>query len=864
MSVRAHSDPRSPVSSRFFRIGGLPLVGTVILSAALLLGPALGAPALPGSGLLAQESERFQPEGGYVLPPEQVQAFFERDPNYATLDSPSPDGSHFLIPLRTELSTLERMGETTYRLGELELRPGTDRLWHLDTYGIYGFQVFSMEERAFRDFELPEETFASDFMWSPDGERIAFLAHLRGGTELWTAEVEGSEMGPVAPARILATLGTSAGGQGSRPSHMVQWTPEGSLLTLMVPETRGSEPQRPTVPEAPGIRRTLDESAQIRTFPYLLEDEHDERLFEHYATAQLMELSQEGTPRPIGPPAMYESISLSPDGRYVLATVVEGPFSFLTSWRTFPRRTLILDREDGVEVATLRQVGVRKGRESEEDGPLRNFVWRPDGAGLHLIQKDEEESEERILLLTAPFDTAQAQVVARTEDTVRSVHYDLEGEHALVELGRGSEVGLVHFDLTTPDSEPHTLLDFARQDDPTALRGQVVTRRTHGGLEYLLLSSDRNRAYLQGPGFRDDFRPRPFVDAIALADGATERVFEGGTDRFERPLVAMDDDFDQVIVSRESKTEFPDSWLWERSGGGGSFAENLTRNQDPFPELTAAQRIDFSFTRRDGLEVQARVSLPTDYEAGTRVPAVFWTYPREYTTAQGYERAAIRARNHNAFHHVTWLRWSDIWLSQGYAVVYPDIPIVGENYNDTYIANLSDAMYAAIQATDDLGVVDIQRIGHGGHSYGAFATVNILSHTPYFRAGIAGHGAYNRSLTPAGFQAERRTLWEAPHTYVAMSPFFYAHQMETPLLMYHGADDNNTGTWPMQSDRLIHALTTLGKDAVLYTYPFESHTPRAIENNLDMWARWIEWFDHYVKDAPGAGATVADEEGDGS
>jgi dipeptidyl aminopeptidase/acylaminoacyl peptidase len=196
---------------------------------------------------------------------------------------------------------------------------------------------------------------------------------------------------------------------------------------------------------------------------------------------------------------------------------------------------------------------------------------------------------------------------------------------------------------------------------------------------------------------------------------------------------------------------------------------------------------------------------------------------------------------------MSWLRWSDIWLTQGYALVYPDIPVIGENYNDTYIASLVDAMYAAIRGVDGLDVIDIDRIGHGGHSYGAFATANILANAPFFKAGIAGDGAYNRSLTPDGFQAERRSIWEAPSTYIEMSPFFKADQIDTPLLMYHGGDDNNTGTFPIQSRRMISALTILGKEAVLYEYPYESHTPRAIENKLDMWARFIGWFDEHVK-----------------
>jgi dipeptidyl aminopeptidase/acylaminoacyl peptidase len=378
-----------------------------------------------------------------------------------------------------------------------------------------------------------------------------------------------------------------------------------------------------------------------------------------------------------------------------------------------------------------------------------------------------------------------------------------------------------------------------------------VTLATANGLDYAAVSADGASAFLRGDGYQADFRPRPFVDRVSLQDGATTRIFQGATDSFDHPLLPLDPDFGTMIVTRESVRDFPDSYLWTSDGAGGGSFENLTENVDPFPEVTAARRLDFEFERRDGLMVQGRVSMPVGWSEGDgKVPAVFWTYPREYEEAQEYERAAIRSRNRNAFTHMSWLRWSDIWLTQGYALVYPDIPIVGENYNDTYIASLVDAMYAAIRAVDALGVVDIDRIGHGGHSYGAFATANILANAPFFKAGIAGDGAYNRSLTPAGFQAERRTLWEAPHTYIEMSPFFRADQIDTPLLMYHGGDDNNTGTFPIQSRRMIHALTNLGKTAVLYEYPYESHTPRAMANKLDMWARFLDWFDTYVKAAP--------------
>ncbi len=239
--------------------------------------------------------------------------------------------------------------------------------------------------------------------------------------------------------------------------------------------------------------------------------------------------------------------------------------------------------------------------------------------------------------------------------------------------------------------------------------------------------------------------------------------------------------------------------------------------------------------------------MPVGWTEGERVPAIFWTYPREYRSDEEYLRAAIRSRNRNAFTHLSYLRWSDIWLTQGYAIVYPDVPIIGEPYNDHYIQDLSDTLYAAIRKVDQMGWVDIDRIGHGGHSYGAFATGNLLANTPYFKAGIAGDGAYNRTLTPMGFQSERRFIWSAQDVYLEMSPFFQADHIDTPLLMYHGGDDNNTGTFPIQSRRMIQALQGLGKTAVLYEYPHESHGPSAIESYLDLWKRWLDWFDQYVK-----------------
>jgi dipeptidyl aminopeptidase/acylaminoacyl peptidase len=820
-----------------------------LVQATILLGYAAVVPlaAQQPPGTSAEAIARAELEVRYTQPPAPIAQYFAGDPSFATLDAPSPDGRYFVVPRATELSTLELMSRPTLRLAELEIRPETDRLWHLDTYGIVALRIFDVAARAFRDVQLPRDAFVSDIVWSPNGERVAFLAHVPGGTEVWTADAASGRASRLSDARILATLATSAQ-TDVRPSRMLQWTPEGSILTLMVPADRGREPARSPVPAGPVMRQTRPDATPTRTFPNLLRDAHDAALFRHYTRAQLVELVPGRAPRALGEPRMYESIAVSPDGRHVLATHIDEPFSLITSHQGFPRRTVVLDRA-GTLLANIEDRALREGsgRRGDDDGGRRGLAWRPDGAGLSFLER-AEEGGDRVMLLPPPF--GEPQVVATSEDPIRSVGYSRDGRNAFGTVTRDGQTALVRWAIDASPPAPEILVDFHATDDPTTLPGEYWTQRLANGTEYVLVSSTGDAVYLHGAGLKGDFRPQPFVDRVALADGSKTRLFEGSRDLWERPIAALDADMRSLIVRREASDVFPDSWLRAADG----VWTNLTNNVDPFPELTAARRADFSFTRSDGIEVQARISLPLGYRDGDKVPAIFWTYPREYTTSDAFTRATIQSRNHNAFTPLTWLRWSDLWLTQGYALVYPDIPIIGENYNDSYIAHLRDAMYGALRAVDRLGFVDMDRIGHGGHSYGAFATANLLAHTPFFKAGIAGAGAYNRSLTPTGFQAEPRDIWNARQTYLDMSPFFNVHQINAPLLMYHGADDNNTGTWPLQSERLMHALTSLGKNAALFVYPYESHTPRAIENNLDMWARWIAWFDRYVKGAPDVAA----------
>lgn len=836
------------------------------------------------------------PGDGYVLPPASVQDLFARDKHIATLNRLSPDGDHFVIPHFQELSDLKQMARRTLRLAMLELIPEVNREWRLATYGNTGLDIYSLRERRTYPVTIPRDAYVSDMRWSPDGARLAFVAHLPTASQVWVADVKTGTARAVSDAPVMATLlGRPGGGGGEAPdaqgSRLLQWLPDGSLLTALVPSARGPEPLESAVPTGPMIRRTREKPTPTSTLPFLLRSDHDAQLFRYYTTAQLAIVAPGRAPRLVGAPAMYLDFSLSPDGRHILRETIDEPFSDIVGFTSFGRRLEVIDMEGRV-VSEIRkrplQEGQQRGPGGDDDLP-RDVTWRPDGKGLSVLWRepaarssaapagdsaprdgqpsaagDAPARGDRLLLLEAPFDVATTQTLATTEHRFASVVYARDGRFAFATVARrstgnsspgsGGRQDLVAYDLAATPVASFVLKGNVNTADPLTLPGEVLTTMDANGIASAIVSSDDSAVFLKGAGYTKTFTPQPFVDRVAIRSGETTRIFEGTTTTFDQPLVALDRDVTRLIVSREGRSTVPDSYLWTHGAGDRAATfENLTRNTDPYPDITGAQRVDFEYTRRDGTTARGRISLLVGYTPGTRVPAVFWTYPREYEDQAAYTRDAIRTRNTNAYTPLSFLRWSDIWLTQGYALVAPDIPILGRDgrFNDNYRPNLEDSIYAAIRKVDELGYVDVNRIGHGGHSYGAFTTANLLAHTPFFKAGIAGDGAYNRTLTPMTFQGERRNIWDAPHTYLEISPFFYVDQISAPLLMYHGAQDNNSGTFLIQSERMLQALTGLGKTAVLYVYPFESHAPRAKENFLDLWARWLDWFDRYVKGPDG-------------
>jgi dipeptidyl aminopeptidase/acylaminoacyl peptidase len=389
-------------------------------------------------------------------------------------------------------------------------------------------------------------------------------------------------------------------------------------------------------------------------------------------------------------------------------------------------------------------------------------------------------------------------------------------------------------------------------------QGTVLLRTAAGGRRYVLLAKDGKSIALSGTrayGAKWATQaPRPWVDKLDIESKTRTRVMDSPATMYEEFVAPLDDDVSQFIVTRESNTTITDAWL---RTAGSTDAKKLTANLDVAPEVTGAQFKRLEVTRpRDGTKFWVEVTLPRDWKPGTKLPGVIWFYPREFSSAQDYERSRY-VTNINKFPEVPSARpatATKLWVSQGYAFIEPDIPIFGDagKMNDNYTRDLKENLDAVLDAVVEAGFVDRDKMGLGGHSYGAFSTVNALSLMPNFKAGIAGDGMYNRTLTPFGFQSEERHYWQARAMYRAISPFDEADKIAAPLLLVHGQADANSGTFPMQSERMFAALRALGGTARLVLLPHEGHRYAARESILQVLAEMQAWLDRYVKGAPAA------------
>jgi dipeptidyl aminopeptidase/acylaminoacyl peptidase len=532
--------------------------------------------------------------------------------------------------------------------------------------------------------------------------------------------------------------------------------------------------------------------------------------------------------------------------------------------------------------------GGRGGQPVDPDA-RREIAWRPDGAGMTCLQlepakkDDKDPRKDRVLQLLAPYGKDDIKVVYETQQRILSHQFSEDCKLLFLTQTIDNQRQITAVDLSDPKKptyvvykgagggpgvppaagspNPMGIGDSDEEQQPgrggrggrggfggggPALmvhqhRGEAtVVRMAHAG-EVYVSGTDRAR------GEEQQRLPRPFIDKVNVKSGKATRIFEGKGETLETIDAVDADDIKQVFTTRQKKDVVPDSYVTELASGK---VTKLTNNVDPAPWYHQLQVQRFQVTRVDGFKLWVKVTTPA--KPAGKLPALFWIYPREYADQAAYNAASGRGQLDTGRFETPGPRSMALLTLLGYAVVEPDVPIVGPpgRMNDNYVPDLRNGLWAAIDELDRRGIIDRDRLAVGGHSYGAFSTANALAHTPFFKAGIAGDGNYNRTLTTMTFQTERRQLWDARETYLEMSPLLWANRVNGALLMYHGMDDANTGTNPVNAEHMFMALDGLGKPAALYMYPYEGHGPLAKETTLDLWARWCGWLDKYVKNPP--------------
>lgn len=547
-------------------------------------------------------------------------------------------------------------------------------------------------------------------------------------------------------------------------------------------------------------------------------------------------------------------------------------------WNPFGQGMLFLQSEPGPAAAqTPGRGGNGAGNFGGGRGGAGGRAGMAGGRGGNMQQAADSAArqtpprKDRLVQWMPPFDSSSTKVLYETNDRINGVRFSENGRIMFVsEAGTG---GNFEYAVMLDDNNQKFTVVRPRAGSQGGGRAgggpgagafggrgggaggatSLVTKTGNNGAQVVLVSTDGSSVFSQGSTTDSTAgrMPRTYVEKINIRTGERNRIYESSGDLFETISSPLDDDYKRIVVQRESPTVVPQSYIVDIAT---KQAKQLTDNKDLMPEITAAVRRTYMAKRADGYTFQIKVTLPADYKDGTRLPAMFWFYPREYDNQQAYDRSlntGAGAAGGNRFQN-NGPRSMSFLTTQGYAVIEPDAPIFaseGMLPNDNYVADLRNNLLAVIDALDTLQIVDRHRLGIGGHSYGAFSTVNAMVHTPFFKAGIAGDGAYNRTLTPNGFQTERRDLWQGRSTYLDMSPFLYADRLTGALLLYHSTEDQNVGTDPINSTRLYHALQGLGKTVSLYMYPYEDHGPIARETVLDQWARWVAWLDKYVKNA---------------
>lgn len=784
----------------------------------------------------------------YQVPPAPIPAMIEAPPTPVV--AVSLDHKKLAILGRENLPSVAALAKPVLRLAGWRIDPRTNGPAEIRMNWLTALSVEDVDTGIERAVELPHGLRFTAVKWSPDNRRVAFVAQAPAGLELWTAEAGGGAARRLTPGIVNAAFGVD-----------FEWTPDGQGIVFpRVPASRGAAPPEPAAPTGPNVQESTGRVAPGRTYEDLLTNGYDEALFDHYFTAELARVDvASGELRTIGAAGLIAQFDLSPDGRYVLVERLHRPFSHVVTSRFFPTEIAVWDAATG---KSMRQV---TDRPLADDLPIafdavpagpREAEWRADAPATLVWAEAQDGGDpdrkvdihDRLSIQDAPFDSAPRTLI------------DLPLRFAGIEWGKPG-VAVVTSRWWRNRHETRAIVDpggngAARSivernyQDEYADPGMPLTEEGPFHRPVMAFGAD-GAILMAGLGAARDGE-RPFLASFDLGTGAETKLWQADPLAYESVIALADESGRSLLTRRESATDAPNYFV-RAVGTDAAAPRALTRFADPEPQFAGVTKQLIAYKRADGVDLSGTLYLPSGYDKGRDgpLPMLMWAYPTEFTDPRVAGQVVDRTKNH--FTRPQGI--SQLYLlTQGYAILdgfaAPIIGADGAEPNDTYVEQLVADAKAAVDAVVALGVADRDRIAVGGHSYGAFMTANLLAHSDLFRAGIARSGAYNRTLTPFGFQAEQRSYWQATDVYTKMSPFTFAPQIKAPILLIHGEADDNPGTFPIQSERFFAALKGAGATVRYVTLPNEPHGYRGRESTLHTLWEMTNWLDRYVKHAP--------------
>jgi len=780
-----------------------------------------------------------QDKTGYQLPQEAIVSLIDAPQTPSVLLS--PDNQTMLLMHRPGLPTIADLSKPEMRLAGIRFDPSTNGPSR--GQGIIRISSMKTDGTVIGDLKgLPADARIGGVTWSHDSKRFAFTNTTDNTIELWVAD-----------AATMTARKIDEGLNGILRRN-ITWLPDGSLIYLRTLRNRGKAPEASAVPAGPSVQESAGVRGDSPTFQDLLQTVDDEKIFEYYATSELVRWDGMAAAS-VGSKGMITDVSPSPDGKWLLVSTTGRPFSYLVPYYYFPSRTEIWNLE-GKMVRLLLETPLRenlpRGYDVVIPGP-RGYSWRSDRpASLMWIEAldggdyhaKEMQYHDQVFMLEAPFTGEPAPFIA-TEKRFQGITW---GNDNLAILMEGLSKSRVRVTSTFSPANPQATVRKLRElnsDDRYNNPGFAMTVPNEWGRSVLLTADKGRSLYFSGQGASPE-GDRPFVDKYDLKTGKTIRLWRSEAPYYETVNEFIDPVRGLLLTVRQSVSEVPNYFIRDLRRGT---LKQVTKFENPYPQMANVHKELVTYKRKDGVDLSFTLYLPAGYDKikDGPLPTILWAYPREFNDA------SMAGQVSGSPYTFTRIGASSVlvYVTQGYAVLndasFPIVGAEGKEPNDTFVEQLVANAEAAINKAVEMGVTDPKRVAVSGHSYGAFMTAHLLSHSRLFAAGIARSGAYNRSLTPFGFQSERRSFWEDPELYLQMSPFTHATKVKDPLLLIHGMADDNQGTFPIQSERYYAALKGAGAVTRLVLLPHEAHGYSARESLLHMHWEYLRWLDKYVK-----------------